>query len=105
MAPPYSFSVIPTKLLEIFFWNSLTFPHFVWGLRSRCQKFFVAAAAAAAAALFSDIRLEKAANWIIWEVIHLLSPNLVHRGRLTFWIDSKGFLFHNIIKLPQNAAK
>ena len=38
-------------------------------------------------------------------VIHLLSPNLVHRGSLTFWIDSKGFLFHNIIKLPQNAAK
>ena len=49
------------------------------------------AAAAAAAALFQDMRLVKAANWKIGEVIHLLSSNLVLRGSLTFWIDSKGY--------------
>ena len=41
-------------------------------------------AAAAAAALFPDMRLVKAANRKIGEVIHLLSPNLVLRGSLTF---------------------
>jgi len=46
--------------------------------------------AAATVALFPDIRLVKAANWIILEVIHLSSPNLVYRGNLIFWIDSKG---------------
>ena len=45
---------------------------------------------AAAAALFSYIRLKRAANWIILEIVHLLSQNLVHKGSLTFWIDTKG---------------
>ena len=46
--------------------------------------FFIAAAAATAAAHFPDIRLVKAINRIIWEIIHLLSPNLVHKCFLIF---------------------
>ena len=59
LAPTYSFSVIPTKLLEIFFWNSLTFPHFVWGSRLWYQKFFCCCCCCCSCSTFSRYKAGK----------------------------------------------
>ena len=77
-------------------WHAFSETHWLFLILDKDQdheveNIFIAAAAAAAAALFQDMRLVKAANWKIGEVIHLLSSNLVLRGSLTFWIDSKGY--------------
>ena len=91
LAPPYGFSVITAKPLKIFFWNSLTFPHLVWGSRSWCQKICWCCSWCCSCSTFFryeagiDNKLNNLGNF------DLLSPNFEHRDCLTFWIDSKGY--------------
>ena len=59
MAPPYSFSVITTKPLEIFFWKSLTFPYLVWGSRSWFQKILYCCCSCCSCSTFCEYKAGK----------------------------------------------